>query len=105
MADILELLSGYIGIVWLAHITPLWWFLLYYSIGLAFVKYKFEGGNIMSNSLYMPKSNVNLSPIEVVLQVDEHGMTTAKKLYRFLELNPGNYAKWCNCVENHQGAK
>ena len=35
--------------------------------------------------------------------VDENGMTTATKLYDFLELNPTNYAKWFrkNFVENN----
>lgn len=42
------------------------------------------------------------TPIEIALGVDENGMTTAKKLYEFLELNPGNYARWCksNITEN-----
>ena len=34
------------------------------------------------------------TPIEIALGVDENGMTTAKKLYEFLELNPSNYSKW-----------
>ncbi|WP_312503917.1 antA/AntB antirepressor family protein [Lacrimispora sp.] len=44
----------------------------------------------------------NLTPIESVLGIDEDGMTTAKKLYEFLELNPSNYSKWCrrNILEN-----
>lgn len=42
------------------------------------------------------------TPIEIALGIDENGMTTAKKLYEFLELNPGNYSRWCksNIVEN-----
>lgn len=42
------------------------------------------------------------TPIEIALGVDENGMTTAKRLYAFLELNPGNFARWCksNIVEN-----
>ena len=36
----------------------------------------------------------NHTPIEIALGVDENGMTTAKKLYEFLELNPSNYSKW-----------
>lgn len=42
------------------------------------------------------------TPIEVALGVDEKGMTTATKLYDFLELNPSNYAKWLkkNILEN-----
>ena len=35
------------------------------------------------------------TPIEIALGVDENGMTTARKLYAFLELNPSNYSKWC----------
>ena len=44
----------------------------------------------------------NATPIEIVLGVDENGMTTAKKLYEFLELNPAHYARWCrsNITEN-----
>lgn len=42
------------------------------------------------------------TPIEIALGVDENGMTTAKRLYAFLELNPSNYSKWCrtNILEN-----
>lgn len=42
------------------------------------------------------------TPIEIALGIDEEGMTTAKRLYSFLELNPSNYSKWCriNIVEN-----
>lgn len=46
--------------------------------------------------------NVQHTPIEIALGIDESGMTTAKKLYAFLELSPSNYAKWCksNITEN-----
>lgn len=42
------------------------------------------------------------TPIEIALSIDENGMTTAKKLYAFLELNPSNYSKWYkyNITEN-----
>ena len=42
------------------------------------------------------------TPIEIALGIDENGMTTATKLYSFLELNPSNYSKWFkkNIVEN-----
>lgn len=42
------------------------------------------------------------TPIEIALGVDENGMTTAKKLYEFLELEPKNYSRWCrtNIIEN-----
>ena len=43
----------------------------------------------------MELANVtNKAPIEAALQIDEDGMTTAKRLYKFLELDPSNYAKW-----------
>lgn len=35
------------------------------------------------------------TPIEIALQIDENGMTTASRLYAFLELEPGNFARWC----------
>lgn len=34
------------------------------------------------------------TPIEIALGVDNKGMTTATKLYQFLELNQSNYSKW-----------
>ena len=37
----------------------------------------------------------NQTPIEIALGIDENGMTTAKKLYSFLELDLKNYARWC----------
>lgn len=42
------------------------------------------------------------TPIEIALGVDENNMTTAKKLYEFLELNSKNYSHWCkrNITEN-----
>ena len=42
------------------------------------------------------------TPIEVALDIDSEGMTTARKLYDFLGLNPSNYSKWCkaNIVDN-----
>ena len=42
------------------------------------------------------------TPIEICLGIDEDGMTTAKKLYEWLELNPAHYARWCktNITEN-----
>lgn len=36
------------------------------------------------------------TPIEVLLDIDDNGMTTAKKLYDFLELDVKNYSRWCN---------
>lgn len=42
------------------------------------------------------------TPIEIALGIDEKGMTTARRLYEFLELNPRNYSHWCkrNILEN-----
>lgn len=34
------------------------------------------------------------TPIEIALEIDNNGMTTAKKLYEFLELDPHHYARW-----------
>ena len=34
----------------------------------------------------------HLTPIEIALGVDGNGMTTAKRLYEFLELNPSIYS-------------
>lgn len=42
------------------------------------------------------------TPIEIALGIDENGMTTARKLYAFLELEPKNYSRWCksNIIDN-----
>lgn len=42
------------------------------------------------------------TPIEIALDIDKDGMTTAKKLYEFLELNPAHYARWfrTNIIDN-----
>lgn len=44
----------------------------------------------------------NLTPIEVLLKVDENGTVSAKDVYEFLELVASNYSRWCknNIVEN-----
>lgn len=50
---------------------------------------------------YMVESS-NKTPIEIALQVDDDGFTTAKKLYSWLELNSTHYARWIkeNITEN-----
>lgn len=55
----------------------------------------------------LPESNSNLNvssqtPIEIALQIDENGMTTASNLYSFLELNPTQFSRWCkrNIINN-----
>lgn len=42
------------------------------------------------------------TPIEIALDIDSDGMTTARKLYQFLELRKADFARWCknNITEN-----
>lgn len=42
------------------------------------------------------------TPIEIALGVDENGMTTARKLYAFLELAQGQFSRWAktNITDN-----
>lgn len=42
------------------------------------------------------------TPIEIALGIDEEGMTTARKLYDFLELAQGQFSRWAktNITEN-----
>ncbi|HIW82648.1 MAG TPA: antA/AntB antirepressor family protein [Candidatus Acetatifactor stercoripullorum] len=63
----------------------------------------------MKNTALSTKDNARFgsdvqmkTPIEIALGVDENGMTTAKKLYDFLELDSRNYSRWCrtNITEN-----
>lgn len=49
----------------------------------------------------LPESNPNSdtlfqTPIEIVLKIDENGMTTASNLYGFLELDSSHFSRWCN---------
>ena len=45
---------------------------------------------------------VNKTPIEIALGIDEEGMTTARKLYAFLDLAQGQFSRWVksNIVDN-----
>ena len=47
-------------------------------------------------------STSDKTPIEIALQIDSDGMTTASKLYAFLELSPSQFSRWCrkNIVNN-----
>lgn len=47
--------------------------------------------------------NTSLTPIEVLLKVDEDGTVSAKDVYEFLELDASNYSRWCknNIVETN----
>lgn len=51
--------------------------------------------------------DTDLTPIELALGVDKEGKTTARKLYKFLELDPSNYSKWIkrNIDENQFAEK
>lgn len=44
----------------------------------------------------------NKTPIEIALGIDEEGMTTARKLYAFLELAQGQFSRWAksNIIDN-----
>ena len=46
--------------------------------------------------------NKKQTPIEIALDIDETGHTTAKKLYEWLELRPADYSRWvkANITEN-----
>ena len=48
-----------------------------------------------NNTTTITPSTSDKTPIEIALQIDSDGMTTASKLYAFLELNPSNFASWC----------
>lgn len=41
-------------------------------------------------------STSDKTPIEIALQIDSNGMTTASKLYSFLELDSAHFSRWCN---------
>lgn len=45
---------------------------------------------------------VNKTPIEIALGIDEEGMTKARKLYAFLDLAQGQFSRWAksNIVDN-----
>jgi anti-repressor protein len=56
-----------------------------------------KGGTLLNQLI-----KVAQTPIEIALQIDEKGMTTARKLYEFLELAKGQFSRWCktNIIEN-----
>lgn len=44
-----------------------------------------------------------MTPIEIALGIDENGMTTARKLYEFLELNKTQFSRWAKTnIENNE---
>lgn len=60
----------------------------------------------MKDNSVLQKNVINFSytktPIEIALGIDENGMTTARKLYEFLELAKGQFSRWAkaNILEN-----
>ena len=62
-------------------------------------KSKYDKNNTITTTT---PSTSDKTPIEIALQIDKDGMTTASKLYAFLELLPSNFARWCkkNIVNN-----
>ncbi|EJO5349351.1 antA/AntB antirepressor family protein [Clostridium botulinum] len=56
----------------------------------------------IENGQPVATETTNLTPIEVVLEIDEEGRTTARKLYNFLELAKGQFSRWAktNILEN-----
>ena len=48
------------------------------------------------------KDTAHLTPIEVALGIDEKGMTTAKRLYDYLEMDKSHYSRWVksNIMQN-----
>ena len=66
--------------------------------------------NTKSNATLSVTTNTTIdtskrTPIEIALQIDENGMTTASKLYSFLELEPKNFARWCRTnIKNNKFA-
>lgn len=64
---------------------------------IAFYDEEEEGGQVDEIM-----NTTNQTPIEIALGIDENGMTTARKLYDFLQLNPTHYSRWCkaNITDN-----
>lgn len=48
------------------------------------------------------QNQISQTPVEIALGIDEQGMTTARKLYAFLEMDKSQYARWykTNILEN-----
>ncbi len=50
----------------------------------------------MNDLLNQPTTDTSsLTPIEIALGIDKDRMTTAKKLYEFLDMDKSQYARWC----------
>lgn len=46
------------------------------------------------NEVFGATNTSQQTPIEIALGVDEKGMTTAKRLYEFLEMDTSHYSRW-----------
>ena len=59
-------------------------------------------------NIILTTTNINTitkTTIEIALKIDENCMTTASKLYMFLELNPSHFSRWCNTnIKNNKFA-
>jgi len=50
-----------------------------------------------------PNNMTIQTPIEIALQIDENGFTTARALYEFLELGQGQFSRWAKSnIENNE---
>nr|WP_297940195.1 antA/AntB antirepressor family protein [uncultured Lachnoclostridium sp.] len=63
---------------------------------------KSKENNQNNTTTTIAPSTSNKTPIEIALQIDKDGMTTASKLYTFLELDITHFSRWCrkNIVNN-----
>lgn len=60
----------------------------------------------MNNLIHTTIDTSKQTPIEIALQIDEEGKTTARKLYEYLELDKSNYSRWAKTnIENNQFAE
>lgn len=58
--------------------------------------------NSAEHLAYLTHNSQKQTPIEIALRVDGNGMTTAKRLYEFLELTRDQYSRWAkkNIIDN-----
>lgn len=54
--------------------------------------------NNLFNEVFGTSDAERKTLIEIALGVDEAGKTTAKRLYSFLDLNPGNNKQKAECI-------
>ena len=61
-----------------------------------------KGGDFMKSEMINQIKSEERTPIEVVLAIDEDGFTTASAIYKWLELAPIQFARWCktNIINN-----